>query len=171
MCRRACRRRSRRPRPSRTLRTSLIRNPSEDPAPREKDASRWWLWLLLLLLAVLLALRAWQTLPQTAQKRAKDEDERLLVWYRALLGLLAAAGLGAEPSESPSTHALRLEGAVPQEAKLLEVADAVTLLGYGRYGASPAQTQEARRCYRILWHALPWRARPCAGAASACGRA
>ena len=129
------------------------------PSPEKKHGNRWWLWLLLVLLAALLALRIWQTTPAQAAKRLTRPDEKLLLWYLALLGLLAAAGLGAMPSESPTAHALRIAEKLPQEANYLDVADALTMLGYGRFGASPAQAEQAAACYRALCRSLPFRAR------------
>ena len=39
------------------------------------------------------------------------------------------------------------------------MADSLTMLGYGRFGASPAQVEHAARCYRALATALPLKAR------------
>ncbi|MDR0896505.1 MAG: transglutaminase domain-containing protein [Oscillospiraceae bacterium] len=134
-------------------------DPPPDPtaAPGGKKASRAWLWLLLILLiAAAIALRAWWTDPRTlVSRRCKTDDDRLLVWYRALLGLLSAAGWPQKPVESPVGYALRIEEALPEGNAFLPVADAVTLLGYGRYGASPAQVQDAARCYVTLEKSLP----------------
>lgn len=129
--------------------------------PEDEGRSRLWLLiLLLLLLAALIAARVYFTLPDTViKRRMKTDDERLLVWYRCLLGLLAAAGFAAKPSESPVAHALRVEPSLPGDHGLLSVADAVMMLGYGRYGASPAQVEEARACYRKLFAELPIKAK------------
>lgn len=131
----------------------------ESPDSPHKRQSRWWLWLLILLLAAALVLRMLWTLPARAVRRYATPDERLLLWYRALLGLLAAAGLGAAKCESPSAHALRIADRLPEDNGFLEVADSLTMLGYGRYGASPAQVEDAARCYRMLSRSLPAAAR------------
>ena len=115
--------------------------------------------MLLLLLLAALTLRILWTSPSRAVRRLTSQDERLLLWYRALLGLLRAAGLGARASESPSAYALRINQSLPEDAGFLDVADSLTLLGYGRYGASPAQVEHARRCYCLLNRTLPLRAR------------
>ncbi len=135
--------------------------PPEDTPPDQPPdkPSRWWLWLLLVIAAGLLTWRAVWTRPESVAGRSKGDDERLLLWYRALLGLLGAAGMGAKPSESPVAHALRLGEAVPEACGLLGVADAVTHLGYGRYGASPAQVQEARACYGAVHLHVPLKAK------------
>ena len=62
------------------------------PEPPRSSRGNWWLWLLLLLLLAALAVRVWWMLPAQAVKRLTRPDQRLLMWYRALLGLLAAAG-------------------------------------------------------------------------------
>ncbi len=129
---------------------------SQEP-PKHK--SRWWQFLLLLLLLAALTLRILWTSPSRAVRRLTSQDERLLLWYRALLGLLRATGLGARASESPSAYALRINQSLPEDAGFLDVADSLTLLGYGRYGASPAQVEHARRCYCLLNRTLPLRAR------------
>lgn len=129
------------------------------PEPPRSSRSNWWLWLLLLLVLAALAVRVWWTLPAQAVKRLTRPDQQLLLWYRALLGLLAAAGLGAKPSESPTAHALRVAKRLPKDCGFLDVADSLTMLGYGRFGASPAQVEHAARCYRALATALPLKAR------------
>ncbi len=134
---------------------------AETPPPDSPRSSRsnWWLWLLLLLALAALVVRVWWTLPAQAVKRLTRPDQQLLLWYRALLGLLAAAGLGAKPSESPTAHALRVAKRLPKDCGFLDVADSLTMLGYGRFGASPAQVEHAARCYRALATALPLKAR------------
>ena len=129
------------------------------PEPPRSSRGNWWLWLLLLLLLAALAVRVWWMLPAQAVKRLTRPDQRLLMWYRALLGLLAAAGLGAKPSESPTAHALRIAKRLPKDCGFLDVADSLTMLGYGRFGASPAQVEHAARCYRALHAALPLKAK------------
>ena len=133
-------------------------NEQTPPAPHT-SRSNWWLWLLLLLALAALAVRVWWTLPAQAAKRLTRPDQQLLLWYRALLGLLAAARLGAKPSESPTAHALRIRGRLPQDCGFLDVADSLTMLGYGRFGASPAQVEHAARCYSALRAALPLKAK------------
>ena len=133
--------------------------PPDAPVPPKTRRSRWWLWLLVLLLAAALAARIWWTAPSQAAKRLTRPDEKLLLWYRALLGLLASAGLGALPSESPTAHALRISSRLPADVNYLDVADSLTMLGYGRFGASPAQAEHAALCYRALRAGLPLKAK------------
>ena len=139
--------------------------PPDQSSPNDngqKKPSRWWIWLLLLLLIAALVWRGIWTRPQmVATRQCHSDDERLLLWYRALLGLTTAWEVPALPPESPIQHALRIESALPKDCGLLAVADAVTLLGYGRYGASPAQVEEAQRCYTTLHRSatLPVKAR------------
>ncbi|MDR0928529.1 MAG: transglutaminase domain-containing protein [Oscillospiraceae bacterium] len=136
-----------------------LNDPQQDPttAPGGDRARHAWLWLLLILLiAAGIALRAWWMNPRTqALRRCETDDERLLVWYRALLGLLKAAGMPQRAAESPAGYALRIQEELPEGSDFLRIADAVTILGYGRYGASPAQVLDAARCYDALEKALP----------------
>lgn len=145
-------------------------NPTPSPSPLPDDnqqgggnennrPGRWWLWLLLVLLAAALTLRILYTTPKSSVRRFASADEKLLLWYRALLGLLECARLGAQRNESPSAHALRVAAKLPKDSGFLEVADSLTMLGYGRYGATPAQAEQAALCYHRLWHALPLWAR------------
>ncbi len=132
----------------------------DDASPNKPPKSRWWLWLFALLVIGLFVWRMkWTEPASVAARNAHNDGERLLVWYRALLGLLAASGLAARPAESPIQHALRIGESVPEDAALLAVADAVTLLGYGRYGASPAQVLEAQTCYQVLYKKAPLKAK------------
>ncbi|MCL1964039.1 MAG: transglutaminase-like domain-containing protein [Firmicutes bacterium] len=143
--------------------------PSPEPAPEETPAQdhenkkkngKWWLWLVMLLLTGAVVWRVLWVRPEAiAGRQCRNDDERLLLWYRGILGILNASELTAYPSESPIQHALRIQSAVPEESGLLAAADAVTLLGYGRYGASPAQAEEAKKCYGVLFRHAPLKAK------------
>lgn len=142
--------------------------PSPEPTPPESlDAenpqskrSALFLWLLLLLLAALVLVREVVTRPETiAKRRAKDDGERVIVYYRGVLSLLAAASLPAYPSESPLSYAERVQARLGKEVGLLEIAEMVTALGYGRIAADPAQVSGAARCYRALHKGVSLRAK------------
>lgn len=128
-------------------------DPNDDPAldQHEKRNSRWLLWLLFLLLLAAVALRALWTRPEAVAARiGRNDGERLLLWYRALLGVLAAAEMAARPYETPVQHFSRISNTLHESCNLISVADAVTHLGYGRFGASPAQVTEARAAYEAV---------------------
>ncbi len=136
-------------------------NPSDGDEPDGRGGGNaWWVILLLIALSAAGALREWITRPDTVVRRAaKTDGDRLLVWYRALLGLLTARGLPPKPSESPIQFAARVGGTLPESCGFTGIADAVTLLGYGRFGSNPAQTDDARACYRAVWQSSSWRVR------------
>ncbi len=121
--------------------------------PDDKQRSLWWLWLLVLAVIGFMVWRGMMTRPEAVAATRKDEADKLLTWYRALLSLLKAMRLGAYPAESPVQHAARIAQSLPADCGLDAVADAVTRLGYGKHGTDAACVAEAERCYRAVWRA------------------
>lgn len=123
--------------------------PEPDNAPRtgEDDSSRgrgWRLALLLILLllviaaAVLLVRRRLKaTDPLSVSEKFSGED-RLMLWYRAMLTALSQAGVRYEPGDTPSSLAARaLERGACTEA-FIAFSAAVAVC---RYAARPADRQ------------------------------
>ncbi len=123
--------------------------PEPDNAPRtgEDDSSRgrgWRLALLLILLllviaaAVLLVRRRLKaTDPLSVSEKFSGED-RLMLWYRAMLTALSQAGVRYEPGDTPSSLAARaLERGACTEA-FIAFSAAVAVC---RYAARPADKQ------------------------------
>ena len=131
--------------------------PEEDPDEPDDRGSpfRPWLWLLLVLAAAAAVLRLWLTHPATLAPRQKTEEDRLAVWYRAILALLAAAGLGVRVSEAPQTHAQRIGPSLPDGAGFDRVAGDIELMGYGHFHAEARQVARAEACFRVLHRGLP----------------
>lgn len=125
-----------------------------------KNPGYWWVWLLLIALAGLLVWRVITTRPEMIVSKAQTDGDKLLAWYRALLGMLAAAGMPARPYETPVAYALRVEKGVPKEAGFLAVAETITMYGYSRMDeVNPSEVQAAATCYGKVAKALPVKGR------------
>ncbi len=92
------------------------------------------------------------TCPARAARRRKDDGERLLVWYRAALRLLAVAGTPATPEETPGQLAER----VPQLEALMR---AISAHAYGGKAPDPEVFRAAENGYEDLWDTLPRQAK------------
>ncbi len=123
--------------------------PEPDNAPRtgEDDSSRgrgWRLALLLILLLLVIAAavllvhkRLKATDPLSVSEKFRGED-RLMLWYRAMLTALSQAGVRYEPGDTPSSLAARaLERGACTEA-FIAFSAAVAVC---RYAARPADKQ------------------------------
>ncbi len=123
--------------------------PEPDNAPRtgEDDSSRgrgWRLALLLILLLLVIAAavllvhkRLKATDPLSVSEKFSGED-RLMLWYRAMLTALSQAGVRYEPGDTPSSLAARaLERGACTEA-FIAFSAAVAVC---RYAARPADRQ------------------------------
>lgn len=135
--------------------------PDDVAVNAQRKGGGGWLWLLVLLLAAVIAVRwLWTRTETVLIVHCRNDKERLLAWYKSILGMLAVAGMGIKPFETPVAHVMRVEAYLPKDCKLQEVADAVTHLGYGRFGtASAAQIIEARACYKSIWRKIPLKAK------------
>ncbi len=123
--------------------------PEPDNAPRtgEDDSSRgrgWRLALLLILLLLVIAAvvllvrrRLKATDPLSVSEKFSGED-RLMLWYRAMLTALSQAGVRYEPGDTPSSLAARAleRGACTEAFVAFSAAVAVC-----RYAARPADKQ------------------------------
>lgn len=123
--------------------------PEPDGAPRtgEDDSSRgrgWRLALLLILLLLVIAAavllvhkRLKATDPLSVSEKFSGED-RLMLWYRAMLTALSQAGVRYEPGDTPSSLAARAleRGACTEVFIAFSAAVAVC-----RYAARPADRQ------------------------------
>lgn len=137
-------------------------NPNEDNSNDEDGRKRSfrWLWLLLALLAVAAAVwRVLSTRPEQLASRHTSNRAKLLVWYRALLGLLESAGMPAKPFETPAGYAQRLAQGMLADAGFAEVAEVVAQIGYGHHEASADDVALAARCYRTVHGAVSLKAR------------
>lgn len=140
--------------------------PSPMPVPQEtppdderKSPSLWWIWLVLLAIIGLLIWRMAMTNPEIAAGRLDNETAKIMLWYRALLGLLAASGMPARTHESPLAYATRVEQGIPSEAGFMAVAESVVRRGYARQSVTREEVQHAAKCYRTVWHAVPLKGR------------
>lgn len=120
--------------------------PEPDNAPRtrsenSKRRGRWpalLLLVLLLLAAVLLVRRRLrETNPLSISEKLGGED-RLMLWYRAMLTALSQAGIRYEPGDTPASLAARAleRGACTETFVAFSAAVAVC-----RYAARPADRQ------------------------------
>lgn len=139
-------------------------NPEEPPPDDQEDTTQdqpnkrnyGWLWVLLILVVIgLLVWRALWTSPRAIVERHTGDTAKLLAWYRALLGLLAASGMPARAYETPQVYAARIEQGIPKEAGFSAVANSITRMGYGRRTVEPEEVETAAACYRAVWHAAP----------------
>ena len=123
--------------------------PRPDSAPRTQsdDSARSQIWRLVLLLLLLLLLLAAAVLwvrgrlratdPLSASERLSGED-RLMLWYRAMLTALSQTGIRYEPGDTPSSLAARAleRGACTESFVAFSAAVAVC-----RYAVRPADRQ------------------------------
>lgn len=134
-------------------------SPEEQAQNNKKRGGKWWLWLLLIAILGLLGWRWYTTRPdQIAAHQVADED-KLMTWYRALLGLLGCANMPARQWETPLAYATRVEKGIPPEAGFSDLAVTVMRLGYARSELRPADVRSAAACYTAVWRSLPLAAR------------
>lgn len=106
--------------------------------------------LLLLLLAMLLVRRYMMTEPGRLADRQKKAENKLMVWYRAVLTLLMRSGFVPEGGETPEQFAVRLVGANAAPEQLIELARAVERQQYARSGADNEALELAETVYGLL---------------------
>lgn len=155
------------PEPTDTPAPDSTLEPEESSSPEEAEIEqsrppRSWGWLLWLLVLAAIALAVWQgmrTRPEAIALRHPMPSEKLLVWYKAILGLLACAQMPAKSHETPVSYAQRIEQGIPTEAGFLSVAKVVSFVMYARYEVQPEAVQAARQCYQAIWHHVPLKAR------------
>ncbi|MDO4739141.1 MAG: transglutaminase domain-containing protein [Eubacteriales bacterium] len=131
-------------------------NPDGAQAPR-------WLWkllgvlLALLLLAALVLWREWTTRPAAIAQRQSDPEEALMVWYRAMLGVLAASGLEPQPGETPLATAKRLSAGGGDWAAFAQTCEVVAVCRYSGAAPNSGAVDLAHAAYRSMLKALPRR--------------
>ena len=82
--------------------------------------------------ALLLASRLRRTGPRYLASREKDERVKAMIWYRAILRLLARSGLTPEGGETPEMFASRVSATEGVPAELTEMANRIAEMQYSR---------------------------------------
>lgn len=122
-------------------------DPFDDPADPEKGASSHW-WLLILLLALIAALalliraRIRNTHPAAMARAEKNAENRLMIWYRAMLTALAASGISYENGMTPVLFAEKARAANACTDDFAAFSREVARCRY-------AETQAAEETYRL----------------------
>ena len=104
----------------------------------------WWLLLILLLIAAIVT-RIWWTLPETCEKRAKDENGRSTVYLQAVHDALRIAGLVRTDTETPQMFFRRAEQTGWTEASAVGIIEELRF--YAHADSSPEQTDALRQAY------------------------
>lgn len=136
--------------------------PPEEEAPpedEEQPPKRIYPFILLALALMLLSLaifyRIRKTDPRYLAGDYKKSDEKLIVWYRALLVLLQQQGQVPEASESPMQFAKRLKEAGIADDNFITLSEQLTVNRYAKDQKLAAGTLKAAgRAYDNLKHAL-----------------
>lgn len=128
-------------------------SPENQPENRRKNRAWLWALLILLLLAALVylsILRAKATRPERMAQKEKDASARLMLWYRAILSLLAFESIEPQGGESPVAFAGRVVKAGDAPAALIDVARAVSLAAYSAQEPDERAFTQAAMTYRTL---------------------
>lgn len=115
----------------------------------------WLIWLFLAL--ALIGLTGWWIVrrlrasdPERAEKKAEGAQEKLAVWYRAMLTVLEEQGQAPAPGETPLMFADRLrESKIAGEA-FHQAAEQLSLARYAKKKPDAAALKQAREAYRQL---------------------
>ena len=129
-------------------------SPDNQP-PENRRRNRAWLWVLLIVLlfaalTCLAILRAKATQPERLAQKEKDASSRLMLWYRAILSLLAFESIEPQGGESPVAFASRLVKSGEAPAVLIDVARAVSLAAYSAQEPDERTFSQAAMTYRTL---------------------
>lgn len=121
----------------------------------ESNRPLWLIWLILILAAV--ALTAWWVIrrlkasdPERAEKKAEGAQEKLAVWYRAMLTVLEEQGQAPAPGETPLMYADRLKEAGIVQDAFRYAAEQLSLARYAKKKPDAAALKQAREAYRQL---------------------
>ena len=106
--------------------------------------------MLLAALTCLAILRAKATQPERLAQKEKDASSRLMLWYRAILSLLAFESIEPQGGESPVAFAGRVVKAGEAPAALIDVARAVSLAAYSAQEPDERTFSQAAMTYRTL---------------------
>lgn len=134
-------------------------NDPPTPVNDEKQPPLPWLWLLLILaLILLIALRVRATHPLLRAQKAKNDTLALLILWEAVLDCAACLGFKRCSAETPLQFAQRAEEGLG--TRMLDIAEAVSAVRYGRHHAPEHALPRARDVYQSLeerlslWHKL-----------------
>ena len=121
----------------------------------ESNKPLWLIWLLLILAA--LGLGAWWIVrrikasdPESAEKKAEGAQEKLAVWYRAMLTVLEEQGQVPTPGETPLMFADRLMEAGIVKDAFRYAAEQLSLARYAKKKPDAVALKQAREAYRQL---------------------
>jgi hypothetical protein len=105
----------------------------------------------------MVALAAWwvvrrlkATDPVRAEKKAEGPQEKLAVWYRAMLTVLEEQGQAPAPGETPLMYADRLKEAGVVQDAFRYAAEQLSLARYARKKLDAVTLKQAREAYRQL---------------------
>ena len=130
--------------------------PEQEPDSQKDNA---WMKILLLILGILLLLlliaaliwRRWRaTDPRRLSQKQKDDNTRLMLWYRTILTLLMRSGYVPEGGETPEQFARRLAEAKAAPRQLIDLAQAVECQQYAGTAANASALKLARAVYERL---------------------
>lgn len=148
------------PRPTETPQPTDQPQPTE--APEKQDGERlrppvpkrpiWLLWLLLILLIALVILRTRAAEPHRRAAKAKTEGDRLLIYWQAYAGAMAAKGQPIQKSETLYEYAQRI---APKDQGLEALAEALSAHLYGKKAPDKETLTKARLYYQDAWRLLP----------------
>lgn len=146
------------PSPALTPSPSPALSPTPTPtappdAPPDDAPALPWLWLLLVLaLLLLLAWRVRVTEPRYRSFHAGSDEKALLLLWAAILRCAALLKSPMRPEDTPLTFAQRAGRAL--SVPLLETAQAVSALRYGRHPVRRGSLRSARDAYSALYERL-----------------
>ena len=140
-----------------------VPEPTPSPIPPEQDSTqpdtgtpkapnRWWIWLILLALIALIVWRVRATQPDRLAAGTALPDKQILIYWQALMALLAVAGKPILPSETLRDYAQR---SAPDDHGFLSLADTISAVIYGRHRPDQSRITAARLQYRGAFLALP----------------
>ena len=112
-----------------------------------------WLLLALALVALiilLLMLQLRKSDPRHLARRRRGMDDKLAVWYRALLTLLEQQGQLPNPEEAPEQFALRMAEAGIADEAFVQVAQSISMNRYAGQNVPAEAIQQARFAYERL---------------------
>lgn len=156
------------PQPDEGLVTPEPSNGPEMPEQGEQaddETDRSWIWKTLLLLLVLAALallirqRERATRPETIAARTEDAGEKLLIWYRAMLDVLAVCDMEPQPGETPIAAARRLSATQGDWNAFLQISEVVAVCSYSGGEPNENAIALAKQAYETLAVQMPRRAK------------
>ena len=104
----------------------------------------------MLLLAAGIALRFYLTQPRQAAARAKDEQDRWMVWTQALYDALRVMKLPRQPNESPMAYMARLDETAQLPVSLYQLGQGEALMFYGRATPQAEATFMVAQAYTTI---------------------